>query len=279
MRHTWLVFDLDGTLLDDVPGAKTRWFGNEVKAFPGALRTLRWARRQGYELILYSMGDIVSRLRRLAAAGIPRDLFRFIYAPSSKTPETYRHILAPHQRGARLVYVGDSWKHDVAVALGRADAVVWVRGGRQPGVKDTPADPESYPVWIVDSVADLPGVLPQVLADGYRGQRKAAWKGYWEREFGWKRWEIDATPARGRPRRQMVLDLDGTTAEDPPDREGGDPAGGIGDFGLPWSDPEPLDPSDLIGFDEIPLDVDALADDPLAGDGFPWVPSGGRGRK
>lgn len=162
-----VAFDLDGTLVTEPPQP----FGR----IPGALSALRWCRRQGWRVVLWTMNDRRIALRRLVAAGIPPDLFDAVVAVAHKDPQTLRRRLLPLARGAKLAVVGNSWRHDVAPALGWADAVVWVRGPRRPGVMGTPADPARYPVAVVPSVAWVPAALPLALERGYD---KAVWRGY-----------------------------------------------------------------------------------------------------
>ncbi|MFO7172883.1 MAG: hypothetical protein DIU70_007950 [Bacillota bacterium] len=181
-----VAFDLDGTLITDVD-PRTKWIGTDVRALPGALETLRWCRDQGYRVALYSMGDLVSRLQRLDAGGIPRELFDGgIYAVYDKTPETFDIVLGYYQRQGGVIMVGDSWKRDVAVSLGRSLATVWVQGHRVPGILGTPADPENFPVWVIPTVAELPTIMAEILANPYRGFDRADWKNYWRKTFGWR---------------------------------------------------------------------------------------------
>lgn len=207
-----VAFDLDDTLITDLD-ERYKWFGTKVRLIPGALDTLRWCRDQGYRVILYSMGDLRSRLRRLEAAGIPRELFDGgIFAVPDKNPNMFETVLGYYQRQGGLIMVGDSWKRDVAVSLGRSFATVWVQGSRILGVDGTPADPENYPVWVIPTVAELPAIMPQVLADPYRGFDRAGWENYWWNTFGRSKSRIYLDPsvatgvATTKPTGQMTLD-------------------------------------------------------------------------
>ena len=114
------------------------------------------------------------------AASIPVDFFDAIVAVTHKDPKTLLRRLLPLARSGKLAVVGNSWRHDVAPALGLADAVVWVQGRRKPGVSGTPEDLDRFPMTIVPSVAEVPNVLPAALQRGYD---KAAWRGYGISQF------------------------------------------------------------------------------------------------
>ena len=126
-------------------------------------------------MVLYSWNTEATCLWRLRAAGIPPGLFDAVLAVPLKTATVFDRVLGPLLADGPLVVVGNSWRHDVVPALGRADAIVWTRGGRAPGVMGTPPDTWRYPVRRPRSVATLPRVLPVALADGYD---KAAWLPY-----------------------------------------------------------------------------------------------------
>lgn len=163
-RIIW-VWDLDDTLYDQARKA----------AMPGAVEVVNLLAKHGIRQCIYSMGTLQTRLERMQLAGLQRDLFFDVIALPwpEKTPAAWQRHIAPYQAdGAFVVYAGDSWVHDVAVGLGRADAVIYVQGNRRPGVMGTPQDPEAFPVWIVRTVAEIPAILPALLADPYRGQSK-----------------------------------------------------------------------------------------------------------
>lgn len=169
-----VFLDLDGTLVDS--SYERLW---HAEALPNAKEVVRFLRRQGHRLALYSMGDYDSRIMRLKSAGIPGWWFDAIYAVPRKDPDTFERVMAHHPGPTMMV--GDSWRFDVAPALGRADAVVWIQGHRKPGVLGTPADLENYPVTVIDSIGDLPGAFQAAAGRRYD---KAPWLGYWER---WRR--------------------------------------------------------------------------------------------
>ena len=168
MTTTTVAFDLDGTLVSE-------WTAPRAVALPGALSALRWCRRRGYRVVLYSWNTEATCLWRLRAAGIPPGLLDAVLAVPLKTVEVFDRVLGPLLADGPLAVVGNSWRHDVVPALGRADAIVWTRGGRAPGVMGTPTDTWRYPVRGPRSVATLPRVLPAALAAGYD---KAAWLPY-----------------------------------------------------------------------------------------------------
>ena len=165
---TTVAFDLDGTLVSE-------WTAPGTAALPGAVSALRWCRRRGYRVVLYSWNTEATCRWRLRAAGVPAGLFDAVLAVPLKTAEVFDRVLGPLLGDGPLAVVGNSWRHDVVPALGRADAIVWTRGARAPGVMGTPADTWRYPVRRPRSVATLPRVLPAALAEGYD---KAAWLPY-----------------------------------------------------------------------------------------------------
>ena len=167
-----VAFDLDGTLVTEPPDP----FG----AIPGALEALLWCRERGWRTALWTINHRSTAMIRLLAADISVDLFDAVVAVRHKDPKTLRRRLGSMARGGRLVVVGNSWRHDVAPALGLADAVVWVQGRRQPGVEGTPEDLTRFPVAVVPSVARVPEVLPDALRRGYD---KAAWRRYGVEQF------------------------------------------------------------------------------------------------
>lgn len=167
-----VAFDLDGTLVTEPP--------DNFGAIPGAVETLLWCRERGWRTALWTINSRAVAVTRLLAVGIPLDFFDAIVAVRHKDPKTLRRRLLPLARGTKLAVVGNSWRHDVAPALGIADAVVWVQGRRKPGVEGTPADLDRFPVVVVPSVAQVPEVLPDVLRCGYD---KAVWRGYGIRQF------------------------------------------------------------------------------------------------
>lgn len=190
MDNVIVAFDLDGTLITEPPDP----FGS----IPGAMDTVRWCRAQGWRIVLWTINRRTVAVTRLLAAGIPLDFFDAIVAVTHKDPITLRRRLLPLVRGGKLAVVGNSWRHDVAPALGIADAVVWVRGRRKPGVDGTPEDLNRFPVAVVSSVAQVPEVLLDALRRRYD---KAAWRDYGARQFpclsglpdwgcfaSWRRW-------------------------------------------------------------------------------------------
>ena len=185
-----VAFDLDGTLVTESPDA----FGPAA----GAMEALQWCRARGWRVALWTINHRRVAMTRLEATGIPLDLFDAIVAVAHKDPKTVHRRLRPLARGGKLAVVGNSWRHDVAPALGLADAVVWVQGRRKPGVEGTPEDPDRFPVAVVPSVAQVPDVLPDALRRGYD---KAAWRWYGVSQFpclsglpdpgcfaSWRRW-------------------------------------------------------------------------------------------
>ena len=168
MTTTTVAFDLDGTLVSE-------WTAPRTVALPGAVSALRWCRHRGYRVVLYSWNTEEMCLSRLRAAGIPPELFDAVLAVPLKTARVFDCVLGPLLADGPLAVVGNSWRHDVAPALGRADAIIWTHGGRAPGVMGTPPDTWRYPVRRPRSVATLPRVLPAALAEGYD---RAAWLPY-----------------------------------------------------------------------------------------------------
>ncbi|MDI3297638.1 MAG: hypothetical protein QJR08_00550 [Bacillota bacterium] len=169
-----VAVDLDGTLITDDPYGSLA----EPRALPGARSFLRACKRNGWRVVVWSMGDAASRYRRLWRAGIPAKLVDGVVATPYKDDLAVERELVPAARGGALVVVGNSWLHDVAPALGRADVVAWVRGGRKLGVDGTPESLDGIPVLAVRSVAELPALVPGALALGYD---KPAWRGYYRR--------------------------------------------------------------------------------------------------
>ena len=170
--HVLVAFDLDGTLVTEFPDP----FGPVA----GAIDVLEWCRARGWRIALWTINRRTVAMTRLLASDIPLDFFDTIVAVMHKDPKTLRRRLLPLGRGGKLAVVGNSWRHDVAPALGLADAVVWVQGRRKPGVEGTPEDLSRFPVAVVPSVAQVPEVLPDALRRGYD---KAAWRRYGETHF------------------------------------------------------------------------------------------------
>ena len=160
-----VAFDLDGTLITEPP--------ESFAVIPGAVETLQWCRDRGWQVVLWTINRRSVAMARLVAADIPLNLFDAVVAVTHKDLKTIRRRLLPLVHGRKLAVVGNSWRHDVAPALGLADAVVWVQGRRKPGVDGTPEDLSQFPVAVVPSVARVPEVLPDVLRRGYD---KAVWR-------------------------------------------------------------------------------------------------------
>lgn len=174
MMRPVILFDLDGTLVTypDWP----------PRQFPGAADALRAFREAGWRVVLYSMGDHDSRLVTLRRAGLSERMFDLIRAVPAKTPWALEHTFGSALDNGPRVIVGDSWRHDVLPALGRADAVFWVRRGRKPGEPGVPANPDEYPVGVLETVAEF---TPEMaLAAAHAGYDKDVWRDAYAREFG-----------------------------------------------------------------------------------------------
>lgn len=166
-----VLLDFDGTLVSG--------FGRKATVLPGAKEAIRFLRRRGHRMVLYGTGDRSSHIVRLRQAGIPLRWFDGICTVSRKDPEAFEQAVAGYP--PPVVAVGDSWMNDVAPALGRADAVIWVRGRQKPGASGTPENVADYPVTVVSSIGSLQDVFDAALSTTYD---KSAWLDYWRREFG-----------------------------------------------------------------------------------------------
>lgn len=193
-----ILFDLDGTLVTypDWP----------PRPFPGAADVLRAFRRAGWTVVLYSMGDRTSRLVTLRRAGLNIRLFDRVRPVPSKDPVTLERTLADVGARGPVAVVGDSWRLDVLPALGRADAVFWVRGGRPKGAPGTPPDPSRYPVQVVRSVAEL--TPDAALAAARVGYDKAAWADAYLREADLSRPAMPSPDRRRDEERKLVVALE-----------------------------------------------------------------------
>lgn len=156
-----MAFDLDGTWVTEPP--------DPFKMVRGAVATLLWCRAQGWRTALWTINSRSVALARLAA-GIPLGLFDAIVAVAHRDPKTLRRRLRPPAPGGKLPVVDNSWRHDVAPALGLADAVVWVQGRRKPGVDGT-GGLARLPVAVVPSAVQVLQVLSDALGTAVKDAR------------------------------------------------------------------------------------------------------------
>lgn len=127
---------------------------------PGARDTLRWLRRSGFELTLWTAGEPATQRRKVQRAGLAGLFHRSVVVPH-KDAALLGAALGPRDR-SRTAVIGNSARSDVAPALELGVLAVHIPVETW-AYDEHPLD-TSHPCYVlVESIALVPGALAERL--------------------------------------------------------------------------------------------------------------------
>jgi putative hydrolase of the HAD superfamily len=139
-----------------------------VELLPGVQEVIT-ALAAEHRLMIITKGDLFDQESKIARSGLA-ELFARIEIVSEKDVATYRRILARHDIAPeRFVMVGNSVRSDILPVLalgGNAVHVPYVTTWALEQVEHRGAAEEGF--WAIEHMAELPGVLEKIAAQGWR---------------------------------------------------------------------------------------------------------------
>lgn len=133
-------------------------YDQKQAVLPGARDTLRWLRRSGFELTLWTAGERATQRRKVQRAGLAGLFHRSVVVPH-KDAALLGAALGPRDR-LRTVVIGNSARSDVAPAL--EVGVMAVHIPVETWAYDEHPLDTGHPCYVrVDSISHVPGTLAE----------------------------------------------------------------------------------------------------------------------